>query len=103
MTFNYQIMEPDKNGKYNPDYEKLIANSSCKEEAQKWKEAQELRELCPGFGGFTFNMVVCMKQKCGHWEIFQSPINEFYKLDETLELMHNESMNRDCTRCICGW
>ncbi len=52
--FNYQIItEKDENGRHIPDYDKLIANASCEEEAAKWRNAKEHLCISP-FGCFFF-------------------------------------------------
>ena len=95
---NYQIMvNTDNNGKYLPDYDELIKNASCIEEAEKWQEAKSRGT------SFAFNMVVCLKQTCGHWEIFQSPVNEYHRLTDELQMLVDHSRESKCTRCICGW
>lgn len=97
-NFNYQIMtNKNEDGKYVPNYEMLIANSSCEEEADAWRKAESFHTE------FTWNMVVAMKMACGHWEVFQSSVNEYNPLDETLELLYEHSLHSECTKCICGW
>lgn len=98
MTTNYQVMENQENGVYTPDYERLIKNATCEEEAQKWREAQQRGMR------FAFNLVVCLKQACGHWEIFQQPATDAYPpVEELLRILEEESSKRRCTRCICGF
>lgn len=96
--FNYQIItEKDENGRHIPDYDKLIANASCEEEAAEWRSAKE-HKYHP-----TFNLIVCMKMTCGHWEIFQSIVNYCHDLDDELEMLYRLSLKSKCTHCICHW
>lgn len=111
MEINYQIMdETQKNGegKYIPDFDKLLEGATCEEEADYIREVRERTERylsSPGyesFAGFAFNMVYITRQSCGHFEMFQSPMNSFYTLDSILNEAENHSKMK-CTRCICNW
>lgn len=108
MKINYQIMnesqlvevkgwygEVDK--KYLPNYDELIKNATCEEEAAKWEECKESNST------FTFQVVYATKQKCGHWEVFQSPYNEYHTIERILEEAKEHAKENKCTRCICGW
>ena len=98
MKFNYQIIEKtDSNGKHLPDYDTLIENASCEEEAEQWRRAKE-EDYRP-----TFNMLVCLKMTCGHWEIFQSIVNYCHDLDEELDILYRHSLESKCTHCICNF
>lgn len=97
MNINYEIMK-DIGGKYFPDYAERIANATCQEEAEAWRKASKNMNE-----GFVFNMVVCLRMKCGDWEVFQSPVNEYYSLEDTLDELIEHSKNYKCTRCVCGW
>lgn len=111
MKINYQVMgesQKNKYGKYIPDFEKLIAGATCEEEVayiQK-TQAQFERYLSKtgyeSFAGFAFNMVYITRQKCGHFEIFQTPQNEHYRLEENLKQAEEHANNSKCSRCICG-
>lgn len=105
---NYQIMTEEQvtevkgsiwgsYKKYLPNYDELIKNSTCEEEANKWQEAKERKVT------FTFNMVYATKQTCGHWEIFQTPYNEYHTLENNLKQAEQHAKENECTRCICGW
>ena len=90
----YQIMtKTNDRGYWVPDYDELIKHSSCKEEAEKWEKAKEMN------ADFAFNFVICTKQKCGHWEIFQNPCNEYYPLVKLIASFEEEAKTRECTRC----
>ena len=111
MKINYQIMEEyQKNGdgKYIPDFDQLIADATCEEEAAYIRDVKERTERylsTPGYesmAGFAFNMVYVTRQRCGHFEMFQSPMNEHHPLEEVLE-QAEEHTKMDCTRCICNW
>lgn len=110
MKINYQIMtENQKNeyGKYIPDWEALIAGATCEDEIEyikkvqsqnkKWSEIKGWEKAA----GFAFNMVYVTKQSCGHFEIFQTPQNEYYTLENVLAEAE-EHMKMKCSRCICG-
>ena len=104
MRINYQLMtEANKNsrGRYVPDYDTLIKNATCEDERNAWQEAQKFTEEL-GLD-FTFELVTCMKQACGHWEVFQHPIGTAYTVKQALSSLESESKNRRCTRCICHW
>lgn len=94
---NYQLMEEAMDGKYYPDYKKLIAGATCKEEVEYIKKVEN------GNHGFAFNMVYITRQSCGHFEIFQSPQNEYYTLKEVLEQGEQHSKEHKCTKCTCNW
>ena len=94
MKFNYQIMtKQDAEGRYIPDYDSLIANSSCEAEAKEWQDAQK-RDF-----RFAWNMVVAMRMKCGDWEIFQTPVNQWHPLEDELEMLYSHALESECTRC----
>ena len=94
---NYQLMEQSADGKYYPDYAKLIAKASCAD------EAAYIKEVASHNFGFAFNMVYVTKQVCGHFEIFQTPQNEYHPMVEKLEEAVENATTRKCTGCICGW
>jgi hypothetical protein len=96
---NYQIMtEEQKQGdKYFPNYDELIKNATCEE------EKQYLNEVSKSNIPFAFNMVYVTKQACGHFEIFQTPQNEYYTLEEVTKRAEETAKTRKCTRCICNW
>ena len=98
MKLNYQIMNESQKTErgYLPNYDELIANSSCEEEANKWKEVQSRNFT------FAFRGVYATKQACGHWEIFQHPISDVRTIEEMIEFAESHA-DRKCTRCICGW
>ena len=101
----YQIMT-DKNknaeGKYIPSFDKLFQEAETGATKMEWIECQRRMARRPfKFQGFTFNLVVLVKQACGHYEILQHPYHQEYDdLHEILTDFANE--NRKCTRCICG-
>ena len=101
----YQIMtDENKNaeGKYVPSFDKLFREAPTGAMAMKWNDCQRRLARRPlKFQGFLFNLVVMVKQACGHYEILQSPYHpEYDDLHEILTDFANE--NRKCTRCICG-
>lgn len=99
MNFNYQIMSENqkKDGKYYPDYDKLIANANCEEE--KGYIEQVKKRNFP----FAFNMVYITKQKCGHFEIYQTPQNEHYSIEENLSHAKEHAEKSSCSHCICNF
>ena len=95
-------------GKYIPDLQKLKDNASCQKEIdyingveQKWEQYKGTKY--EGWIGFAFNMCYVMQQACGHFEIFQTHVNNEQEALEWLELMKTESKTRKCTKCICHW
>lgn len=94
---NYQIMTEKTNGEYLPDYDALIKNSTCQAEAEKW------RELKAKDFTFAWNMVYCTQLRCGHFEVFQSPQNEHYPLDEVLQQAREYASHNKCTSCIINF
>lgn len=99
---NYQIIkEKSTDGTYVPDYEELIKNASCAEEIeyiqhvetekQKWAKIDNRK-------GFTYNMVYVNRMACGHFELFQTPCNEYWPLEEVLRMAEEESASK-CTKC----
>lgn len=58
-------------GQYNPDYETLIANSECEEEADEWRKCRDFSEKM--HIGFAFEFVTCMKGADGKYHILQHP------------------------------
>lgn len=109
MKVNYQIMdENQKNsyGKYIPDFEKLINEATCEEEVLHIHSVQEMFENYKengyeDFCGFAYNMVYITRQKCGHFEIFQTPQNEYYSVEENLKQAEKHAIESKCTRCTC--
>lgn len=96
---NYQIMGKDhkgKDGRYYPNYEELIKNAESAEEINYIKKVKELGV------GFIFNMVYITRQQCGHYEIFQIPVND-YTLAGRIEDGKAWAAKRNCTACICNW
>ena len=101
----YQIMtDENKNaeGKYIPSFDELFREAETGATKMEWIECQRRMARRPlKFQGFTFNLVVMVKQACGHYEILQHPYHQEYDdLHEILTDFANE--NRKCTRCICG-
>ena len=109
MAINFQVMtENQKNeyGKYVPDWEALKAGASCEEEKEYIDKIIALDEkwISKGRGeyvGSAFNMVYITKQSCGHFEIFQSPHNEYHTLEKVLGEAQEHTKSK-CSRCICG-
>lgn len=98
MKINYQVMTESQmiEGKYIPVWEVLIANANSEEEKAYLQEVQK-----SGIR-FAYNMVYVTKQTCGHYEIFQTPQNQYYSLESNLALAVETAKDRKCTRCICG-
>ena len=102
---NYQIMTNKQGENYIPDYDALIANATCEEEAEYIRSVKEREEQMAAKGlrtGFAWNMVYVNRQSCGHFEIFQTPFNEYHTLERNMQIAEEHSKER-CTRCICGW
>ncbi len=97
MNINYQIIAATADdGKYHPDYDALISAASCEEEAEYINEVKE-RSFA-----FSYNMVYVARQACGHFEIFQSPQNEHYPINQVLGSAAEHAAIRKCTHCICN-
>lgn len=99
---NYQLIPStrvDKVGQHIPDWDALIANATCEEEAEYLKGLQEKMHGL----GFAYNMIYVTRQKCGHFEIFQTPCNVHYPLDENLKQAREHAETHACTACTCGW
>lgn len=94
---NYQVMTNEQmlDGKYYPDYDKLLQNATDVEEKNYIKDVQKRNFK------FAYNMVYIAKQKCGHYEIFQTPCNEHYPLSSNLAIAKESSTHRMCTHCTC--
>jgi hypothetical protein len=91
---NYQVMPENAGGVYLPDYDRLIKDSTCRAEADEWRELKARN--CT----FAWNMVYCTRMRCGHFEVFQSPQNEHYPLDEVLRQAREHAARSKCTACI---
>lgn len=110
MKINYQVMdESQKNayGHYIPDFEKLIEGATCEDEASYINDVKERIQKYmsdPGlaeYAGFSYRMVYVIKQKCGHFEMFQTSC-ESYSVEEILRLAENTANKMECTKCISG-
>lgn len=109
MKINYQIMdESQKNqhGRYIPDYQKLIEGATCKEEIEYIENIieRETKRIATGnevLNGFAFNMIYLTRQSCGHFEIFQTPCNEYHTLEKNLQLATEYAEKFKCTCCTC--
>ena len=109
MKANYQIMnenQKNENDKYVTDIEKLKQTATCAEEVEyiqkimKWYEERKEK----GFAfEFAFNMIYITKMSCGHYEVFQTPCNQYYSLNETLKEAKERAEKWKCTRCHCKW
>ena len=111
LKINYQVMnKSQKNSyeKYIPDFEKLIAGATCEEEVAYIRKIQDRFNMylsktgCEKMAGFAFNMVYITRQTCGHFEIFQTPQNDYYSLEENLKQAEEHANNSKCSHCICG-
>jgi len=107
IGINYQIMDENQkneHGRYVPDIEKLKQTATCSEELEYIEELVEWYKDKASKRvrfDFAFNMIYVTRQACGHFEIFQTPCNEYYSLDKNLENAKKWAVNRKCTRCIC--
>ena len=101
VKINYQIASGqfliESNNPEFPDYENLIRNASCDEEVDYIRTVQKANIK------FAFNMVYITRQACGHFEIFQTPQNDYYTLETILKTAEETAKTRKCTRCICNW
>ena len=98
---NYQVMDESNlqpDGRYLPDYQKLMDAAQTQEEKAYIKKVSQSRH-----NTFVFNLVTVVKQSCGHYEIFQHPMNEHWPLEETLKLDMEVSKTRKCTICTCNF
>ena len=96
MNINYQIMKLGDTRDYYPNYDLMIANARTEEEREYIKEVKKRGST------FAYNMVYVTRQKCGHYEIFQAPVNDIWPLEKNLEKAE-EGIERYCTRCICNF
>lgn len=93
---NYQIMpNVEQDGKYIPDYDALLAAASSEQ------ERRYLRRVADHDMRFAYNMVYVTRMMCGHFEIFQTPQNKHYSLEENLARAREHASTSRCTRCIC--
>lgn len=104
MRYNYLIM--DDTYKIGEDY--FPGEKGIKILIEQAKDSEEIAyieslEKRPWPLNFAFNMVYVMKQACGHYEIFQTPVHSEAEAEEWLDLMAEEAKTRKCTRCICNW
>lgn len=99
MEINYQIMSENqkKEDKYYPDYDELTANANCEEEKEYIEQVK--KQNFP----FAYNMVYITKQKCGHFEIFQTPQNEYYSIKENLSHAMKHAEESACSHCISSF
>lgn len=105
-----QILKPDADGKYRPNYTELIRNATDEDEREYLRKVREHQN-----DGFAFGIIYTAKQACGHYEIFQHPIyHEHGKEPTESDILNSlkdvidsieeqKSRGRKCTRCICGW
>jgi len=96
---NYQILIDemrDADGWYTPDYRELISGASSREEVKYIKKVKSRGTR------FHFNLIYITKQKCGHYEIFQVPMESAIMVKSILREAEIEARNRMCTSCICG-
>ena len=97
MTYQIMTEKQKQNGRYTPDYDTLIKNATSEEEKHYIKAVKKAGVT------FAYNMVYITKQACGHYEIFQTPQNEYYSLEANLKRAEEHAARRKCTRCICKW
>lgn len=102
---NFQQMsegQRNEKGNYIPDWNALITGASCQEEIDYIKEVRA-RVDNGRFEGFAYNLVYVTRMACGHWEIFQSPCNNFYHIDDVLNQGLEHAKSSKCTHCICNF
>ncbi|WP_291632187.1 hypothetical protein [Clostridium sp.] len=110
MKINYQVMTEDmknENGKYIPNWKELKAKVTsadefnyiveCEQRFKDWEDDEFMKDCI----GFIFNMVYITQQKCGHYEMFQIPMNENFILEEKLEQAKEYAYKSLCTHCSC--
>lgn len=103
---NYQIMnesQKNENGNYVPDIDKLLQTATSIEEQEyiqemvQWYDEREKR----GFTlEFAYNMIYITRLICGHFEIFQTPCNEYHSLSKNLKRAEEHANKSKCSKCI---
>jgi hypothetical protein len=110
--YNYQIMaEGQKNsyGNYIPDFKQLIAGATCDEEVAYINEVKDRNDEWSQkngyklFEGYAYNMVYITKLTCGHFEMFQTPYNEYHTLQNNFAMAEEYAKENRCTRCISNF
>jgi hypothetical protein len=96
---NYQYMVERADGRYLPDFEKLLENAHDDDEKDYILKTETF--MAEHNLSFSFNLVNIVKQACGHYEIFQHPANAYHGLAEILTL-DNEHASQRCTTCVCN-
>ena len=93
LKIQYQIMNIENDDGYVPDYDELIKEAPTSTIADKWREAKKYVDT------FAFNCIYIMQMRCGHWEIYQTPVKCEEDLIEWVNLMYEHKNYSDCSRC----
>jgi hypothetical protein len=97
----YLVMdEKDVDGKYHVSSDGW---KKLKEQNHSYEFEEFVNAMMTSDYGFSFNMVYITKQKCGHYEMFQNPLNEYYTLESNLKMAEEHARLSKCTQCICNW
>lgn len=108
------VKKEPRPGRMYINIDEKIAAAATQEEKEAWEaERADLIRLDTDFcSGWHVGIY---KQKCGHWEILQSPLfvngdgspavigGRPYTAGDADRELREESSKRKCTRCICGW
>ena len=96
----YQIMSESGDGRYYPAWEALIEEANPEEKEYLEQLVKERLERHDGLRSFAFNLIYIAKQKCGHYEVFQSPYNENWTLKGIFDIALEHAQKQKCTHCI---
>ena len=102
---NYQIMTNTvemRHGRgYVPDWQVLLDGTESKGERKmlyaKMKNYKD-RPIA-----FSFKLIYVSRMRCGHYEIFQSPLPETQLMNRILQIAKAYAYDHKCTRCACKW
>lgn len=96
----YQIMnQKDSNGKYIFDRIKMRFETDGVSDGVTTFLMNDARH---SNDRFAYNMVYINKMACGHYELFQTPCNDYYSLEENLLNGYLHSLESECSSCICS-
>lgn len=92
---NFQILlQKNEGGQYLADYAKLHNN------ARTEKERTYIMECARRNSAFNYNFIYIIKQRCGHYELMQTPCNENNPIAEIIRRTLESKGKYLCTRCI---
>lgn len=100
----YQFMyEQNEAGRYMPDWKALLNEASGQAEREcVLKECKEQLLKEPAEKGYIFPLIYFVKQRCGHYEMFQSPYDETQSLDTVFSIARKHVEKTECSDCWCS-